>query len=248
MPVGPRPALSAPGLARPRAQLLTAVSRAAGSHPADLAAGLKLPPSVKDEALAANRRARTAPTLPALDRYAGVLYASLGAGSLTPAARRRAGETLLIFSGLWGVVRASDWVPAYRVPAAGSVPGLGSVLQHWRGPLAEVLPDVLGNEPVLDLRSSDYRALWRPTGRLAAHVVPVRILADRGGGATSPVSHHAKTVKGELARFLLTSRRRFGEPVVAVRAAAEALDLRVTEQKTRDGWQVDLVGHVRSVS
>ena len=247
-PLGRRPALSTPSLAAPRAELVAAVRRAAAADPAALAAGLKLPPGLAAEALAADRSVATAHTRPALDRYAGVVYAALDAGTLTPAARRRADEQVLVLSGLWGVVRGGDPVPDYRVPASGRVPGLGLVAAHWRAPLAAALPALVGASPVLDLRSTDYAAMWRPAGPLRAQVVAVRVLAERGSGRTrtvGAVSYHAKWVKGLLARHLLSSRRRprtAAELVAAVRAAAGALDLRVAETGRWDAPALDLVG------
>jgi hypothetical protein len=99
-PLGSRPALSTPALAPTRAALVAAVRRAAESEPAALAAGLRLPPGPAAAALAADRSVATAPTRPALDRYAGVVYAGLEAASLAPAARRRADEQVLVLSGV----------------------------------------------------------------------------------------------------------------------------------------------------
>ena len=247
-PLGPRPALSTPALAAPRAALVAALRRAAGADPAGLAAGLKLPPGLADAALAADRSVATAPTRPALDRYAGVVYAGLDAASLTPAARRRADEQVLVLSGLWGVVRGGDPVPDYRVPASGVVPGLGLVTAHWRAPLAAALPALVGDAAVLDLRSTDYAAMWRPGGPVRAQVLAVRVLAERGSGAArkvGPVSYHAKWVKGRLARHLLSSRRRprtVRDLAVAVTAAAADLDLRVEDRGTPAAPALDLVG------
>ena len=113
-------------------------------------------------ALAADARAASAPTMPALDRYTGVVYQALDVATLTPAARRRADGLVVVTSGLWGLVRGGDLVPDYRVPASGTVPGLGGVAAHWRAPLAAALPELVGDQSVLDLRSTDYRGVWRP--------------------------------------------------------------------------------------
>ena len=193
-PVGRRPVLSTPDLARARSDLLDALRRAARADPAALARGLRLPAGVAAAALAADARARTAPTMPALDRYTGVVYQALDVASLTPAARRRAEELVLVSSGLWGVVRGGDLVPDYRVPASGTVPGLGGVTAHWRAPLAAAMPAVVGDHAVLDLRSTDYSGMWRPTGELAERVVAVRVLA--AAGCRRP----AYDVGGELPR------------------------------------------------
>lgn len=223
--------------------LLRALRGAARDDPEALVAGLKLPASAAAPALAANRAAGTAPTLPALDRYTGVLYAALGVDSMSAASRRTAEESVLVFSGLWGVVRGGDCIPAYRVPASGVVPGFGGVTAHWRGPLAQVAPVLVGNQPVVDLRSTDYAGMWRPAGAMRDRFVVVRVLADRGRGVPRPVSYHAKLVKGEVTRFLVTGRRRWTDPLEAVRAAAEALDLSIADRGAGPaGHQVDLLG------
>ena len=64
--------------------------------------------------------------------------------------------------------------PTVAATVTGTVPGLGGVTAHWRAALAQVLPHVVGDEAVVDLRSSDYRAMWRPAGPLREQVVAVR--------------------------------------------------------------------------
>jgi cytoplasmic iron level regulating protein YaaA (DUF328/UPF0246 family) len=244
-PVGRRPVLSTPSLSRPRNVLLDALRRAARADPGALGTGLRLPSSVAAAALAANARAASAPTMPALDRYAGVVYQALDVATLSPAARRRAAEELVVTSGLWGVVRGGDLLPDYRVPAAGSVPGLGGVTAHWREALAAVMPQVVGDHAVLDLRSGDYRAMWRPGAGLREQVVWVRVLAERGAGSrrtTAPVSFHAKTIKGLVARHLMSGRRRHTDPMAALDDAAAALGLRVEVTSSGSHRTVDLVG------
>jgi cytoplasmic iron level regulating protein YaaA (DUF328/UPF0246 family) len=181
----------------------------------------------------------------ALDRYAGVLYAALDVATLTAAARRRALTEVVVFSGLWGVVRGDDPVPDYRVPASGSVPGLGGVTAHWRRPLEAVMPGLLGDESVLDLRSTDYLAMWRPTGALRDQVLRVRVLAEKGTGArrtVGPVSFHAKHVKGQVVRHLVAGRRRHSDPMAALADAAGALGLRLVDTSTSTARSADVIG------
>ena len=70
-------------------------------------------------------------------------------------------------------------------------------------------PDVAApwpDRPVLDLRSSGYAAMWRPTGRLAERTVTVRVLHEQvvaGEVRRSVVSHFNKASKGRLVRDLL---------------------------------------------
>lgn len=243
-PVGDRPDITDPSLAAARARLLTALRRAARTAPEETRHGLRLPAGRAEVALAANRDAARAPTLPALWRYTGVLFAALDPATLPPTARARAEADVLVFSGLWGVVRGGDPVPDYRVPAAGVVPGLGAVLAHWRTPLAAALPRLVGDEPVVDLRSTDYRAMWRPGRELRDQVVAVRVLARREDGRTGPVSHHAKTTKGRLARALLTDRARVTDPLAAVDRACARLGIRWQDTSTAAARSVDVVAPI----
>lgn len=240
--VGRRPVLSTPELAAPRAALLAALRRAARADRSGLAAGLRLPPSSAAAALTATTSAGSAPTLAALDRYTGVVYQALDVAGLSPSARRRAEATVVVASGLWGVVRGGDLVPDYRVPAAGTVPGHGGVTAHWRRPLALAMPRLVGDQPVLDLRSTDYRGMWRPPAGLRDQVVAVRVLAERPTGAVGQVSYHAKWVKGLVVGHLVRSRRTYADPMAALADAAEALELRVVDTSTAAERSVDLVG------
>jgi cytoplasmic iron level regulating protein YaaA (DUF328/UPF0246 family) len=238
--------LSTPELAGPRSVLLAALRRAARADRPALATGLRLPPSLAAAALRADLAAGAAPTMPALDRYRGVVYLALDAPSLGPAARARAEEQVLVMSGLWGVVRGGDLVPDYRVPASGTIPGLGVVSAHWRPALRTAMPALVGDSPVLDLRSTDYRDMWKPGPELREQVVAVRVLAEQGTGAgrrTMPVSYHAKYVKGLVVRHLVGGRRRHTDPMAALADAAAALDLRVEVTGGPDRT-VDLVGRV----
>ena len=61
---------------------------------------------------AAGPALREAPTAAAMKVYTGVLFQALRLPDLPGPARRR----VLIFSGLWGVVRPGDRIPGYKLP------------------------------------------------------------------------------------------------------------------------------------
>ena len=105
-------------------------------------AALKLGPKLADE-VDANAALFTSPTAPALDRYTGVLFDALDAGSLSPAARAR----LAVGSALFGVVGALKaataglawWIPALLATAA--ILAAGALVSHLNNsphPLVDV--------------------------------------------------------------------------------------------------------------
>ena len=166
------------------------------------AAALNLPPGQVNDACARNAMVFSAPTMSALDRYRGTIYVGLDVTSMSARVRKTALASTLVFSGGLGVVRGDDWVPWYRVPGSARLPKAGTVAALWRPAVSAVLPSVIGAELVVDLRSSDYAALWRPSAALLPQLVVVRVLQRRGDGVEQVVSYHSKLVKGRLARAL----------------------------------------------
>ena len=185
---------------------MAALARLLDGPAKSAASALLLPPGVAATALAVNAAVPTAPTLPALARYAGIVYDGLGYAALPAPAQRLAARSILVFSGLFGVVRGDEPVPDYRVPAKAALPGVGIAGTAWRPVLDSVMPALLGGTRrlVLDLRSSDYRAMWRPAGALAERTVAVRVLSPLPGGGLGVVSYPSKYAKGRLAAVLLS--------------------------------------------
>ena len=156
----------------------------------------------------------SSPTLPALHRYTGVLYDALDAGSLRGAAAARAAARLVVGSALFGLVRATDPVPAYRLSAGSALPDRPTLAARWRPLLDPVLAALAAEETVVDLRSGSYAALGRVPG-----AVTVNVLAQRPDGSRAVVSHFNKAHKGRLARALAVTR---AEPTDAAGVAAVA--------------------------
>ena len=224
--------LSFPELNPARKELIDELAELAADLPASRAAlGLS---ERQDSEITRNAALWTAPTSPAVRRYTGVLYDALDIGSLRGAAAARAGQRLAVGSALFGLLRAGDPVPAYRLSAGSALPGRGTLAAFWRPALDPVLAELDGL--VVDLRSGSYAALGRIPG-----AVTVRVLTERPDGSRTVVSHHNKASKGRLARLLAGGRaeptdlagllrvlRRAGLPIERGTAANE-LDLVLPE-------------------
>lgn len=200
-----------PPLASARRRVADALLELVAGPPEAAASALLLPAGVRDGALGANRAVLDSPTMPALGRYAGVLYDGLGAAALPTGARAAAMRHVVIFSGLLGIVRADELIPWYRVPAKAALPRIGIASTYWRAVLGPAMSAALDCEPaglVVDLRSSDYAAMWRPAPSEAARVAVVRILTERADGSRAVVSFDSKLGKGRLAQALLRRQAR----------------------------------------
>jgi cytoplasmic iron level regulating protein YaaA (DUF328/UPF0246 family) len=205
-------ALSFPALRSLRAELVDELTALAADPPAcRRALGLS---TSQDHEIKRNAALLAAPTMPAIHRYTGVLYDALDIDSLRGTAVSRAHARLAVGSALFGLVRADDPIPAYRLSATAKLPGRPALAARWRPLLEPVLADIADGELVVDLRSGSYAALGRVPG-----AVDVDVVSERADGHRTVVSHFNKAHKGRLARALVSSR---AEPDTAAKVAAIA--------------------------
>ncbi|MFB8211412.1 MULTISPECIES: peroxide stress protein YaaA [unclassified Streptomyces] len=237
--------LSLPGLAGARAEVLDTLVELCVADEEKAREVLGLSEGLRGE-IAKNAELRTAGTRPAGELYTGVLYDALGLDSLDTAARRLAGKSLLVFSGLWGAVRVGDRIPPYRCSMGVKLPGLGALGAFWRTPMAEVMPEAAGEGLVLDLRSSAYTAAWKPKGAVAERTASVRVLHAQlvdGVEKRSVVSHFNKATKGRMVRDLLLAGARPAGPAELVAVLRDLGYTVEAEAPARAGrpWQLDVV-------
>ena len=140
-----------------------------------------------------------APTMPARQRYTGVLYEELDPNGLPTALRHRFDAQALVVSGLWGAVAPADPVPAYKLKMGSSVPGLGKLSTWWRPGLTAALAQRLAGHVVWDLLPIEHAAAWTPAEVPVARRFTVRFVAADG----TTVNHWNKLLKGALIRHLL---------------------------------------------
>lgn len=148
-----------------------------------------------------NAQLWSSPSRPAIERYTGVLFDALDYKTLTRASKTKAADRLAVGSALFGVVRATDPIPAYRLSSGSKLPGLGTLASVWKPALTEALID-LGEDVVVDLRSGGYQQLGPVPDALT-----VTVLTEGQSGARTVVSHFNKHHKGVLARSLMCTRR-----------------------------------------
>ena len=183
--------------------------------------------SAQDAEIERNAALRTAPTLPALRRYTGVLYDALDIESLRGAEAERARARLAVGSALFGLLRADDLIPAYRLSASSKLPDRSGLAVRWRPLLEPTLAEIAARELVVDLRSGAYVGL----GRLD-NAVRVDVVAEYPDGRRTVVSHFNKAHKGRLARALAAGR---SEPddAAAVATVARRAGMRVEREGNR---------------
>jgi cytoplasmic iron level regulating protein YaaA (DUF328/UPF0246 family) len=168
-------------------------ARSVSSAESTARTALKLGPKSIAERLR-NLELDTSPTLPAIERYTGVLYDPLDVQGAPDDVRDWWYRHVVVQSAMFGPVGAGDLIPAYRLSHDSRLGSL-RLAAHWPGPAARALAS-RADGLVLDLRSEGYRALGPVEGAVVLRVVSV------DGGRRKALNHWNKTAKGRLVSLL----------------------------------------------
>ncbi len=212
-------------LTQTRRQLISDVQNTALL--ADAAQIFKLGPKNAHE-ISQNLEVYDAPALAAWQLYDGVLYeaakfaqifssgdssqGSQSQGSQSQnhqadqrqADQRQLEELTLVFSALFGPVRLTDLITPHRLSASVKLPGQGSVASIWSKSLKELLTQQLSGHVIVDLRSAEYGAMYRPLRGGECVMLNIGVAkVNPATGKRTVVSHWAKHTRGLLAGALL---------------------------------------------
>jgi len=217
--------LSFGALTSARQQVVAALESLA-ADPVLAAKVLKLGPKHLGE-LDANLQLRSSPTLPAIERYDGTLFDALkgiepavAGGAVHPLselAQSRLGDHVFIQSALFGLVSATDQLPAYRLSGTTALPGV-ALKKVWPKAHSEVWAELAGNaaglptrtksnQVIIDLRSKAYADLAPLPSDGSIDWVWVEVVYEGPDGVRKPMNHFNKKAKGVLVRAALQARQ-----------------------------------------
>ena len=222
--------LALPGLREQRETVLDALVTLC-SDEERAASVLKLGPRQRGE-VAVNLALRSSPTMPAIERYTGVLYDAVEATTLGPDARRWLARHVLIHSAPFGPVGALNRIPAYRLGAGAALPGTPPLRRLWASAVTAAIAQA-APPFVVDLRSEAYVALGPVPTTVPS--VYVRIVTAGPDGAVRALNHFNKHAKGALVRRLADER----PPARSIRGLQEWLrDAGYRIEEDGDQWRL----------
>ena len=197
---------SFPELESARKEVIKALKSAMEAPVGERSKLLGVGESKTDEATKANLSVDTGKTSPAIERYTGVLYDALEYGSLSSKLKKRVDSQVVIFSGLWGILRPGDHVPDYKLKMGAKLPVLGKPSTFWKPFISSSLAKAASGV-VWDLLPNEHSAGWDPS--IAGTRIRVSFLDDvvkNKKRTLVTVSHWNKLLKGSLVRFLVESQ------------------------------------------
>lgn len=131
------------------------------------------------------------PTMKAILRYTGVAFDALEYENLDLVTQNYCDENIILFSNLFGPIKASDLIPDYKFKQGASLDTI-DVIKEYKIHTKEFLDSYLGEE-VVDLRAGFYDKFYKM--KPSAKVITYKFLKEG-----KVVSHWAKHYRGLVVR------------------------------------------------
>ena len=132
----------------------------------------------------------TQPTMKAIVRYDGVAFDYLDYPTLSSDAQAYVDRHVILFSNLFGPLRADDLIPEYKLKQGASIDGLKPEKRYKEASQA-ALDSAFEGEEILDLRAGFYDKFYKPS----QHYTTLKFLKNG-----KSVSHWAKAYRGMVTR------------------------------------------------
>jgi len=131
------------------------------------------------------------------------MYDAIDYQPLGSRAREAFDRTVVIMSGLFGMIRPNDMIPSYILKMGGRLISDNTCAAVWRPLISKALGRTDENSVIWDLLPIEHSAAWDSS------VVPhrtrftVKFLARGENGRFKTISHWSKALKGALVRHLI---------------------------------------------
>ncbi|WP_072682641.1 YaaA family protein [Arcobacter sp. LA11] len=136
------------------------------------------------------------PSMKAINRYDGVAFDALDYNSLNKESQDFIDENVLLFSNLFGPLKASDLIPDYKYKQGAKLPDT-NVEKFYMDNFTKILDDFVGEE-VIDLRAGFYEKFYKVKN---AQVLTFKFVKDG-----KVVSHWAKFYRGKVLQEIAKNR------------------------------------------
>lgn len=132
------------------------------------------------------------PTMKAIERYNGVAFDAIEYTKLTQKEQTYIDNNVILFSNLFGPIKASDLIPDYKYKQGAKLPNC-NVEKFFMENFSASLDDCLGEE-ILDLRAGYYEKFYKVK---RANVITLKFMKEG-----KVVSHWAKHYRGAVLNVL----------------------------------------------
>jgi len=168
-------------------------------------------------AVSANEHLLTSPTMPAIERYSGVVYDGIDYPTLSNHAKKYLHTHVRIVSALFGLIKPLDRIPDYKL----KIEKLEAA-KYWQPIIAAQLKDYF----ILDLLPQAHQKAVQYTQGQAVDFIYLK------KGRLMPAGHQGKLIKGKLIRWLCENQISSFDQLSGFKEDGYCFDGRVFVKKT----------------
>jgi uncharacterized protein len=163
---------------------------------------------------------------PAIQVYAGVLYAALGWARLNKAQQKLGQASIAIISAKYGVVRPMDPIAPYKEKIDN---------KKMADQVAQAL-DGAETELIIDCRSSTYQTVWQSP---VAITVEIKVFT-RADGVKKVITHMSKKTRGEVTHEILKVSQIPKNPQELQTIVAQRFECELISGDAKNPWVLEV--------
>ncbi len=163
---------------------------------------------------------------PAIQVYAGVLYAALGWNTLTAAQKKLAQSSLVIISAKYGALRPLDPIEPYKE----------KINNELMRPIVGATLNSISTELIIDCRSSTYQTVWQAP---IEKTIEIKVFTTVDGHK-KVITHKSKKTRGEVTRHILLTGQEIKTPQELQEIVSQGFNCILIEPTEKEPWVLEV--------
>lgn len=138
-------------------------------------------------------------TLPAIERYSGVMFQSISYKDLDSKQKNNANQSILFIDALFGLLKPLDLIPDYKLSISSKIKDL-KIDNFWKNILKEALKEIFNNNIIIDILPEAHRKAIIIDPNVQHY--KINFFIEKNAKIVN-AGHISKKLKGEFIRYIL---------------------------------------------
>jgi len=155
-----------------------------------------------DHAIRVNLNQKKESTLPAIQRYIGIMFSSINYNSMSQSNKTNFNNSTIFFDAMFGLLKPSDLIPEYKLKINSKIPNF-DITNFWKENLASQLDKKFKNKIIIDILPDTHR---KTIGKNYPNYYKIMFAEKKENGEIKNVGHISKMLKGEFVRYITENK------------------------------------------
>ncbi|MCA9497407.1 MAG: peroxide stress protein YaaA [Nanoarchaeota archaeon] len=142
-------------------------------------------------------------TMPAIERYDGLMFKAIDYSKLNEKSKVRFDESVVFVDGFFGLLKAQDLIPEYKLKISSKFLDI-NISNFWKERLAGYFNALFREKIIIDLLPESHKKI---VGYSENNEIYSIKFCEFKSGKLVNVGHESKKLKGEIVRFIVSKER-----------------------------------------